>query len=300
MTLLEQANFTFAASPAFAYAAHFIFCACLGSYFNLFAWRWPQIQERQWLADMASWFHDKGWPAPQPGVDLNAPKLGLALPPSFCPHCKTPIALRHNIPVLGWLALRGKAACCGQRIAPTYPIYELFCGLLGVFAWSHYGEVAAAWTFLALAMPLCMAAQTDFESMMLPDSITGFTLFFGLGLAAFGWAKLSPALAFSGMAAGYLALEAIRLGGSFLLRKEAMGQGDPKFLAAIGAWIGPWALPQTLLVASTAALIYAVGSIALRKGGRAAPFPFGPFLALGGVFSYVWPQALASWLGQTL
>ena len=299
MTLLDLANHAFLGSPFFAYAAHFVFCACLGSYFNLFAWRWPQIQERQWLADVMAWFEEKGWPAPKPGIDPNSPKLGLALPGSFCPHCKAPIAARHNIPVVGWLLLRGKAACCGQRIAPTYPAYELLCGLIGAFAWWRYGEVAHAWTFLALAMPLCMASQTDFESMLLPDSITAFILFSGLGLAAFGYSAQSPAQAFCGAVGGYLFLEAIRVGGSIAFGREAMGQGDPKLLAAIGAWIGPWALPQALVVASLSAAAYGLCRLG-GKSWRAKPIPFGPFLALGGAFTYVWPQALANAIARLL
>jgi leader peptidase (prepilin peptidase)/N-methyltransferase len=296
MPPLSEINAFLLSQPWFALFGHFVVCASLGSYFNLFAWRWPQIQEREWLADIKGWFQEKGWPAPEARLDIPE-NLGLALPASFCPACKTPIAGRYNIPVIGWLILRGKAACCSKPISARYPAYELLCGLLGVFAWVHFQNAASAWIFLLFALPLCMASQTDFESMMLPDSITGFILFSGLGLAIFELLHLTPALSFLGMAAAYASLSAIRYFGSIAFKKEAMGAGDPKFFAAIGAWIGPWCLPQALLIAAFAGLAYGLAMMAHRKTGRQTPVPFGPFLALGGAASFVWPNALSAFLG---
>lgn len=294
---LATINAALSAHPYFSAAIHFIFCACLGSYFNLFAWRWPQIQERNWLADVRGWFKDKGWPEPQAQLDIPD-NLGLSLPRSFCPSCKTPISPLYNIPILGWLLLRGKSACCKTSISIAYPGYELFCGLLGAFAWMHFQEAGAAWMFLLLALPLCMASQTDFESMMLPDGITFFILFSGLGLSIFyPTFPLDAKMAFAGMAASFIVLATIRVVGSAAFKREAMGQGDPKLFAAIGAWIGPYSIPQALVFAALSALIYGLVMKILGKHKNGSPVPFGPFLALGGAASFVWPQALARLLG---
>ena len=278
--------------PYFAAAIHFALCACLGSYFNLFAWRWPQIQERNWLADVRGWFKDKGWPEPQAHLDIPD-NLGLSLPRSFCPRCSTPISPIYNIPIIGWLLLRGKSACCKTKISFAYPRYELFCGLLGAFAWLHFHEAGAAWTFLLLALPLCMASQTDFQSQMLPDGITFFILFAGLGLSIFAAFPLTPQQSFAGMAAAYVVLATIRSAGSLVFQREAMGQGDPKLFAAIGAWIGVMNLPQALVFAALSALAYALGKKIMGQHEAGAPIHFGPFLAIGGAASFVWPQALA-------
>lgn len=288
--LMQEITLTLTSRPAMAATFHFVFCACLGSYFNLFAWRWPQIQERQWMAEIREWFEEKGWTMPQ--VPPSEPKtLTLSTPGSFCPCCGVRIKPWHNVPLLGWLALRGRAACCGKPISIKYPLFEALCGSLGAFAWLYFGEATAAWTFLLLAMPLCMASQTDFESMMLPDSVTAFILFCGLGLAIFGLSHLSPRDAFIGMGSAFVTLAAIRIAGTWAFKREAMGQGDPKLFAALGAWIGWAQLPQALLAAALGGLIYALARRTI-VGDKNPVLPFGPFLAFGGLACYVWRPLL--------
>jgi leader peptidase (prepilin peptidase)/N-methyltransferase len=264
---------------------HFLFCACFGSYFNVFAWRWPQIQEAQWLDDIYAWFEEKKWPRPL-AAPLTRPGLSLAKPSSFCPACNTPIPFWFNIPVLGWFFLGGKAKCCGNNISYKYPLFEMTCGLVGALAWLHFQNLWQTEIFLLFAMPLFMASQTDFESMMLPDSITGFLLFTGLGLAIFGVADIDAKQSFIGILSGYAILATIRFFGRIAFKKEAMGQGDPKFLAAIGAWVGFMPMPHILLVASVAGLLYA---LMLKISGKldGAAVPFGPFLALAGMVAYI-------------
>lgn len=290
-TLIQEINQALQFRPAVAVAFHFIFCACLGSYFNLFAWRWPQMQEREWLIEIQQWFEDKGWVMPKTPPQ-SPEKLTLSSPGSFCPCCGVKIKPWHNVPIVGWLALRGQAACCQKPISIKYPLFETLCGCLGAFAWLYFREAGAAWSFLLLAMPLCMASQTDFESMMLPDSISAFVLFSGLGLAILGFSPISAQDAFIGMLLAYITLVVIRVGGTWAFKREAMGQGDPKLFAAIGAWIGWAQLPQALLAAALGALIYALARRVIA-GDRTPIIPFGPFLALGGLICYTFRPALA-------
>lgn len=272
------------AHPFTGAAIHFFLCACLGSYFNVFAWRWPQMQEAQWLEDIHVWFEEKKWTRPQ-ATPPARPGLTLSSPGSFCPACSAPIPLWLNIPVVGWALLGGRARCCGARISFKYPLYEAACGLAGALAWLHFQNLWQTEMFLLFAMPLFMASQTDFESMMLPDSISAFVFLTGLGLAIFGAGNIGAQESFIGACAGYATLSAIRILGRLAFRKEAMGQGDPKLLAAIGAWVGFAPLPQILLVASLTGLLYAAGrKLSGHSSGPAVPF--GPFLAMGGLFSY--------------
>lgn len=262
----------------------FLVCSCLGSYFNLFASRWPQIQERNWIVDIKEWFESKGWPKPE--VE-TPPPIGLSYPRSFCPTCKTPIKAKYNIPVLGWIILRGNSACCEKKISSKYPIFELLCGCLGAFSATHFPTVESSFVFLTFALALCMSSQTDFESMMLPDSINLFILFVGLGLCIFLNTPQSPQQAFISIIVFFSSLSAIRLFGSFVFKREAMGQGDPKFLAAIGAWVPTESLPIILLSASISGLVYAVYLKALKKDNSTVPF--GPFLAFGAIIAYLIP-----------
>lgn len=262
----------------------FLLCACIGSYFNLFAWRWPQIQERNWIIDIKEWFESKGWP--QPDVKTPAP-ISLSYPRSFCPTCQTPISVKYNIPILGWLMLRGKSACCSQKISAKYPTFEFLCGCIGGFSAAYFPSVETTLMFLIFAMALCMASQTDLESMMLPDSINIFILFIGLGLCIFFNIPQTPKQSFLSIVIFFSSLSAIRFFGSIAFKREAMGQGDPKFLAAIGAWVPVESLPIILLTASLSGLIYAIMLKALHKEN--ATVPFGPFLAIGGLVAYLIP-----------
>lgn len=132
-----------------------------------------------------------------------------------------------------------------------------------------------------------MASQTDFESKMLPDSVNAFILFTGLGLNIFGLGPLTPQASFAGAALGFGSLWLIRAGGSVVFRREAMGFGDLKLFAGIGAWIGAQMLPNALLVASVIAVIFAITSKLVSKTQKDNIVPFGPFLSLGGLASYV-------------
>lgn len=284
MNFLNTAN-SLAHEFKFTYVlSMFLFCACFGSYFNLFAWRWPQIQERNWIIDIKEWFESKNWP--KPDVE-TPPQITLSYPRSFCPSCKTPISIKYNIPILGWLRLRGKAACCSKKISPKYPIFELLCGCIGGFSAAYFPSVEASVIFLTFAMTLCMASQTDFESMMLPDSINIFLLFTGLGLCIFFNTPQTPKESLISIVIFFSSLSAVRFFGSMAFKREAMGQGDPKFLAAIGAWVPAESLPIILLTASITGLAYALCLKVMHKENAAVPF--GPFLAIGGIVSYLIP-----------
>jgi leader peptidase (prepilin peptidase)/N-methyltransferase len=163
-----------------------------------------------------------------------------------------------------------------------------------MFAWLHYESAQESILFLLFAMPLCMASQTDFESMMLPDSINTLVLFAGLGFAIFHIGHITVEMAFVGAISCFLTLATVRAVGSFVFKREAMGNGDPKFYAAIGAWIGPLNIPHSLLYAALTALIYAMAVKVFThrqstENLSSTPIPFGPFLAIGGLICYIWP-----------
>ena len=240
--------------------------------------RLPIVLARRWRHEALATLHVEP-PATAP--------FSLARPRSHCPSCATPIRVRHNIPVVGWLLLRGRCAACGAPISARYPLVEL-AGLAIALA------TTAVWGFTALALmhglfllALLSAAIIDHDTRLLPDEITLPLLWLGL-LSAVAFAeRLALADAVIGAAAGYLVLWSIYHAFRLLTGKEGMGHGDFKLLAALGAWFGWQALPALVLIASLTGLAVAA-TRRLRHGPpptddpMAAAMAFGPFLAISG------------------
>jgi leader peptidase (prepilin peptidase)/N-methyltransferase len=245
--------------------------------------------EAQWRADCAEL---EGREVPE------EPRLDLLHPPSRCPSCGTPIKAIQNIPVVSWLVLRGKCAACRASISARYPFVELLAGVLAVVVAVRFGYSAALIAALVYVWALIALAFIDFDTQLLPDDITLPLLWLGLLVNSQGvFVDLRSAV--FGAAAGYLVLWSVYWGFKLLTKKEGMGFGDFKLLAAIGAWGGWQILPFVILV--SAAIGAVVGSIGLwlAKRGTDTRIPFGPFLAFGGIAGILWGmQATLAWTGH--
>jgi len=261
----------------------------IGSFLNVVIHRLPQIMERQWAAECAQL---AGQPAPA-GEPYN-----LLVPRSRCPHCGHAIRWYENIPVLSYLLLRGRCSACGSGISLRYPLVELATGAL--FAWCvwRYGLTPAGLAWCAFAATLLALALIDWDTTLLPDSLTQPLLWAGLIVAALRWNTVPLPDALWGAVAGYLSLWLVYWSFKLATGKEGMGFGDFKLFAALGAWFGWTALIPIILMA---AVIGAVVGIALklkqnlREGGYV---PFGPFLALAGLTAMVYgPQRMLATLG---
>ncbi|MCM1983082.1 prepilin peptidase [Lyngbya confervoides] len=227
--------------------------------------------------------------------------LSLLRPPSRCPHCFTQLRAWDNIPVLGWILLRGRCRYCRSPIHWRYPAVELLCALL--FGWA-YGTFGLAWmtlgAFVFLGWLLALAL-IDLDFMILPNPLTQWGLVSGLVFQGLGGWHRSGTLVggaqalFAALFAavlGLLLFDAITVVASRLLGQPAMGGGDAKLAALIGAWLG-W--QQMLLSAFLACLVGAVvgvGGIALGKIGRRQAIPFGPYLVLGAILALFWGEFL--------
>ena len=216
----------------------------------------------------------------------------LAWPMSFCPHCQTPIPPWRNVPLLSYALLRGRAACCGARIPPQYPLVEAG-GALAVFAafW-HAATLTDALFIVAFLSLLLAAAAIDLRRYCLLDILTLPLLWLGLLANLDGRFALLPN-AVLGAAGGYVGLAAFAVVVSFAIKKEAMGMGDFKLFAALGAWLGWQALPFTLFLAALLGLLFAAAHRLLRGRGRGRRFAFGPCLALAGAVFLLWGQELS-------
>ena len=236
----------------------------------------------------------------------------VVAPASACPRCGHGIRPHHTIPVLGWLLLRGRCADCGAPIAPRYPLVEAGCAALfsAVFlaVAPAADDAADAPHLIAFGLNACYfgallaISLIDADHFIVPDSIS--LPLIPLGIAAAAVLDLlgapSPGLpsAVLGAALGAGVMWAIAALGRRAFGREAMGMGDVKLVAAIGAWQGAWpTLLLTIFLASLLGSVVGITSIALRGRHRAARIPFGPYLCAGALLSFLGSDAItARWL----
>jgi leader peptidase (prepilin peptidase) / N-methyltransferase len=273
--------------PALMVVAALVVGLCVGSFLNVVVHRLPKMLERAWREDCAE----------QAGQDVSpAPPYNLVVPRSACPSCGHRITALENIPVVSWLALRGRCSACRARISIRYPIVEIVGGLLAAAAVAAFGLTATGiaacvflWTLLALAL-------IDADTQYLPDDLTLPLLW--AGLIANLWGLFTPlSSAVIGAVAGYLSLWTVYWLFKLIRGKEGMGYGDFKLLAALGAWLGWKMLPLIILLSSVAGAAIGLGLIAFRGRDHTTPLPFGPYLALAGAIAlFFGPALLRLWL----
>ena len=198
--------------------------------------------------------------------------LSLLHPPSRCPKCRTQLKPYDNVPVLGWLWLKGRCRYCRTPIAPRYPLIEALTGALFLAA---FGQFGLAWTtvsaWLLLSWLICLTF-IDFDTLTLPNVLTQ-----------------------SGLVLGLWVFEIIGFVGSLLTGKTVMGGGDGKLAALLGAWLGWQGMLLSSFLACALGAFIGGGAIALGLIRRRHPIPFGPFLALGATLTLFWGDRLLGW-----
>lgn len=269
-------------SPAVLIVTCVLLGLCLGSFLNVVIHRVPKIMENRWRAECAELAGEE---------PKDRPRYNLVVPRSACPSCGHPIGALENIPVVSYLALRGKCSACRARISPRYPLVEALTGLLsGYTAW-HFGFTFATVGALLFVWAMIALSFIDFDTFYLPDDITLPLLWAGLIFNLFGgFTDLASAVI--GAVAGYLALWLVFWAFKLATGKEGMGYGDFKLLAAIGAWLGWKMLPLVIVLSSFVGAFVGIALIVLAKRGRNVPIPFGPYLAVAGVIALFAGDAL--------
>ncbi|QEY33367.1 prepilin peptidase [Synechococcus sp. RSCCF101] len=242
--------------------------ACVGSFLNVVAWRLPRGES-------------------------------LLHPGSHCPRCGAGLTWIENLPVLGWLRLRGRCAHCSAPIAARYPAVEVLTAGLWVSVLAagpgSWSELLAGWLLLSWLLAM---ALIDLDHLWLPEPLCRWGTIAGivatLLLAPAG--SLRPLLLAHLLAAALalLALESLSALAERVLGQPALGLGDAKLAAMLGAWLGPLGVAIALALAVFSGAVYGLTG---RLSGLLAPrqaFPFGPFLALGGWL--VWVLGPQWWL----
>jgi len=269
-----------------SHALAFVLSAALlgllvGSFLNVVIYRLPIMMQREWRAQALEYLE---CPPESVGERFN-----LLLPNSRCPHCDHQIRSWENIPLVSWLALRGKCSSCRAPISSRYPLVEVACGLLsGYVAW-HFGFTWQAGAMLLLTWGLVAMSMIDIDHQLLPDSLVLPLLWLGLILNSFGlFVSLESAL--WGAVAGYLSLWSVYWLFKLVTGKEGMGYGDFKLLAMLGAWGGWQVLPLTILLSSVVGAVLGTILLRMQRAESSTPIPFGPYLAIAGWIALLWGE----------
>jgi leader peptidase (prepilin peptidase) / N-methyltransferase len=240
--------------------------AAVGSFLNVCVSRWPREQS-------------------------------VIRPPSRCPACEHPLAWRDNLPVVGWLLLRGRCRYCGVGISAQYPIVEAATALLWVAAVARFGpglEALRSAIFLSILLGI---ALTDAKEMVIPDQFTLVGAVLGLLLALAPGTAIGIGAALLGAGVGYVLLWGVKLAAEKLLRKPALGVGDIHMMLLVGAFTGLPGMLLTLMLGSVLGLLLGVPVTWLR--GRltvmGSYLPLGTFLAMGAAVAHIWGSAIIGW-----
>ena len=264
------------------------FGLCIGSFLNVVIHRLPKMLERAWRADCAEL---AGQTAPAEGP------YNLFVPRSACPGCGRGIKAIENVPLLSWLALRGKCAGCGTRISLRYPLVELLAGLGAAASAWHFGFGLAALGGMLFLWCTIALAFIDHATGYLPDDITLPLLWAGLLLNAAGvYVPLQEAVV--GAAAGYLVLWSINAAFRAIRGIDGMGYGDFKMTAAVGAFVGWHSLFLVILLSSCLGLLFGgLQMLAARRGWDFLfKFHFGPSIAIAGIAALFQGKAILAWM----
>lgn len=228
--------------------------------------------------------------------------LSLLHPPSRCPSCSTRLKPYDNVPVLGWLWLRGRCRSCRAPISIRYPLVEAATGLLFVAAFWLFALPLPALGYWAFLSWLIALALLDLDTMTLPNSLTQSGLVLGLVFQAlWGWSLNGPSglathlwMGILGAVVGLWTLTLIGFLGSLAFGQVAMGGGDAKLAAMMGAWLGWKLLLLAGFLACALGAFIGGGAIALGWMSRRQRMPFGPFLAVGAMLAVFGGEALLS------
>jgi len=276
--------FDFLVLPGAAIACAGILGLVVGSFLNVVILRLPARL-------MYSW-RQQSWEILELEGETDATPPGLVWESSHCPKCKHKLGVLENVPLLSWLALRGRCKHCGEPISAQYPLVELLTGICSAailwkfgFTWQSGAGLLLTWALIALS-------GIDLRTQLLPDQITLPLLWLGL-LSSLVPLFVASGDSVLGAALGYLSLWSVYWIFKFATGKEGMGYGDFKLLGALGAWMGPWALLPTILLSSFVGAIVGGIFLAVRGHDRSMPIPFGPFIAVAGWIWFLFADPLS-------
>ena len=248
--------------------------------------------QRQWNAEINDYLNDQKPESEKSETAVEEHPFNLMVPRSRCGNCGAQIKAWQNIPVLSYLLLRGKCSNCQASISIRYPLIELATAIIAaVIAWQFFNAPYSAFAAILLAYALITLFWIDYDTYLLPDSITLPLVWMGLLVNLFGvFTDLQSAVI--GAIAGYMILWSVFWLFKLITGKEGMGYGDFKLLAALGAWLGWQLLPVIIVLSSLVGAVIGIAMIVFGGHERSKPIPFGPYLAAAGLLALLWGETI--------
>lgn len=284
--MFENIIFIFEGSPWLFYSFVLFLGLCVGSFLNVVAYRLPVMMERGWKSECYEFLEIE--PAEK---DKNKETFNLSVPASACPNCGHKIRFWENIPVISYLLLRAKCSSCKTKISIQYPVVELITGIATLIVANTFGVTLQTVAAVLFTWVLIALTLIDLKKQLLPDSITLPLLWLGIFFSFYDvFTDLKSSVI--GAMAGYLILWSVYQLFKLLTKKEGMGFGDFKLLAALGAWVGFSYLPQIILVSSVVGSIAGISMLLIGKTKQQQPIPFGPYLAVAGWIALLWGEKI--------
>ena len=216
-------------------------------------------------------------------------------PRSSCPACGHQLAWFENIPVLSYIALGGRCRSCKVHIPLRYPAVEMAAALIWVGSYLYFDSIWRALTGALFGTILLGIAVTDARDYIIPDELSLGGLVIGLGLS-FLPGGTEPLWSLVGAVAAFAVMYGVAVGGEWVFKKPALGGGDIKMMAMVGAFLGPGYAMLAIFVGSVVGAVI-FGPIGLKTGKLV---PFGLFLAVGAAVVFIWGDAMVSWYMTTV
>jgi leader peptidase (prepilin peptidase)/N-methyltransferase len=232
----------------------FLLGAAIGSFFNVIIYRLPK-------------------------------KISIIKPPSHCPGCGEKIQWKDNIPILSYLILNGKCRNCDFYIPINYLVVETISAFLFLFSYLHFGISLELFTFLIFISLLVPISFIDLQTTFIPDSISIPGIVLGLALSVFRGLAL---ISIIGATVGAILISTIIVVGKRVYKQDVMGYGDIKLAAMIGAFVGWAGVLLTVMIGSFLGAVYGLIQIKRGKLTMKSQIPFGPYLAIGGIISFLY------------
>jgi len=232
----------------------------------------------------------------------------IVKPRSHCVKCKTLIPWYHNIPIVSYIVLGGKAKCCGAKISFRYFIVEVLTGATFWFFYSYFGLDRIIWPYLVMVCGFIVATFVDFKHRIIPDEVSVGGMCIGIIFSIFIpemhilqepgesiWIVhvKSFGLSLFGVLIGGGSIYIMGLLGDFLFKKESMGGGDVKLMAMVGAFLG-WQI--SVLAFFIAPIFGAVFGVIEKIRTKDSAIPYGPFLVLGTLIGMFWGDQIIRWI----
>jgi leader peptidase (prepilin peptidase)/N-methyltransferase len=215
-------------------------------------------------------------------------------PASHCPKCRTKIKPVDNIPLLSYILLKGRCHNCGSKISIQYPVVEFLTGLIYLIIYLTYGLSIQSLVYIILASALIIIAFIDLQEQIIPDIISLPGIVVGLILSF-----IVPYISFINSALGALVGGGIILiiagVGSIIFKKEAMGGGDVKLTAMIGAFLGWRYTIISLFLGFFLGALAGIVLIMTKIKKREDAIPFGPFIVLGSIITFLCGEKIINW-----